>query len=556
MKKILISLLVVLVSCVVVSQVPSGGTGFFNPGPSLISKPSIVSGTNWLGMTNKAVTVRQRATNQVVISGAGTAGVNGTYYWNAAKTTWTNGATYGIELTSGMPAANITNSSGVFLYELLAPNQFPTVWGLLSGSAPAPTGYIPTNANITLNGYVTTTNALYEFAYGIKSSSLNLGPANTNVYGATTVSPNRFLGDGPSITGSGYIMDLNETPSAFIAAASSTIGDSATFAAVIAGNNVLLNGSQLASLASSGIDAWCTNGDYAILGSEFGIVRNGNGIAAALACATFGDYSGGTAYALIGATSFTNGTVQESVILGGAQLVGMGSSYYTENKSVSINGSSSTNLLNNSVVIGPNMRMTNLDSSTVIGQGHTTYNNTNVFLFGKGLTTTSNNVMKLGFVGAELMINSNGITGNGYGLSNVTYSSLNFGGTPTVTTNVAWWTNVSSISGQGNSGTFGGDSLVSVSLAAGSSDYRGRIIFKNPNTTITASNNLFTLTFSTNFPSIPYVSASEMWMSNSTLSSVIAVHVRDITISNVLFATLLQTVPAGAIYWITYHVDP
>lgn len=134
-------------------------------------------------------------------------------------------------------------------------------------------------------------------------------------------------------------------------------------------------------------------------------------------------------------------------------------------------------------------------------------------------------------------------------------TNLNFGATPTVTTNVTWWTTASLLTGQANGGGSGiAANGAAVSLRSGSLDHRGVIDLYYGTSTGTANTNLCTLIFSKTFAVPPTVLMTVTY--SNTTSATVGVCVRDVTTTNVLFASGGTAPITGGRAIISYWVLP
>lgn len=373
-------------SSVVSQSVSSGSNTFVGSGVGLTNTP-------WLGMSNYQATAYRSMTNRFYYSLAGSSEANGWWYYSASQQTFTNASGCGFDYSFG-PAGYLTNTGGSFLYV----QQLAGRYDLLEvgdGAAPVPT-LTPTNETFTAGSYRATTNFNYSFGGGLSGSSL--------LFGDTSTITNYF---GPVfVPGTGWINQQDYPIAVFSSQEIDALGPYHTIAS---SRGVTIKGQRATVLSSGEIDLICTNADYAVIASEFGRIRNGQGVGLIAACNSFGDYSPSGTYSVIGASTWTNSFMHFASVLGGAPIDGYSTaSYFDMNNAVGINTGSSTNISSQSVVIGPLMTVTNARNSTIIGQGHVAINSpTNVFLFGQGLNTTSNNVTKIGYPGWHLLIMTN-----------------------------------------------------------------------------------------------------------------------------------------------------
>jgi len=158
-----------------------------------------------------------------------------------------------------------------------------------------------------------------------------------------------------------------------------------------------------------------------------------------------------------------------------------------------------------------------------------------------GATVTTTNLVSRNFIG------------NGGNITNVAFTNIFGGGTPTVLTNVSYWTFTGPQSGMPNGGGSGLANGASVSLLPGSTDRRGWINLYMGTGAGTATTNLCTLHFSTPFATAPNVICQTIG-TNAAVSS--AVLVRDTTTSNCLFWATATIPAAGNRYIISYQVTP
>lgn len=354
----------------------------------------------YFGLTNYSQSVAFIDTNTIVLYGATDAAANGTYGWSETQQTFTNGTAVSFTYEFDPATPYITNAGG-YLYAAVPSSTsgtpFPVTWEDAGGGGTPPTGYYPTNTAARVGQSMTNT-FITKFPSGLAGG--------VGLFGALS-SISVWYGPDYELS-SGEPYDTRNFPT--FVGSSQEVTARGPYHTVFSSRDITTLGQRVFVAASASVNAVSTNADMSIISSEFGTVRNGQGVGLIAASSNFGDLNPSGTYAIIGATGWTNNYMHFSSVLGGSAAVGGGPSRYNMDNSVGINTGSSTNWGSYySVVVGDRMRLTNHAYSTIIGSRHFANNVTNNFLYGEGLASTSNNVVKIGFTGWHLLIQTNSL---------------------------------------------------------------------------------------------------------------------------------------------------